>query len=227
MPFADFDINKFDSAETAVIDTATPINGLGSLNVKGTENASAGYVSVTLNSGQTRGFSKGKIETIFRRDSVDAASIQRGTGFIFVISSQSPWLTGQSFYWAGLNNTGTGGYQWRVYRFTNGITAGFTDGTTTELGSSVTNVPLVTQERAIAVEWNDAPEFGGTQIIFRAAPDDQIANLVDVITLVDPTGTALSTTLSEGFLTIDQSGSASFPEEMTIDDTSFFQLVAV
>ena len=217
MPFGDFDVNKLDGDGFALIDTVSPINGAGSLRLAGSMDTNPETMSITLNSSQSRGYNAGRIQTLFRRESPAASGLTRGSGLLFVCSSATPWLVGQSCYFAGLSQAGAGNMEWRIFKFTNGFTV-LSDGV--ELGNSTTNVPAITQTRAIEVEWNDAPEFGGTRIIFRAAPDNVFGNMVDVITFTDTTPN--TTLLTEGFLSIDSAGSVTNFEDARFDDTSFF-----
>lgn len=230
MAFADWEFFKFDGDETVVINTASPINGAGSLQITGTGTSNPGYVTMHLTAAADsgRGRTQGKLQSIFQRNQPSGGGFDHGAGFYFMPSTTTPWTAGQSCYWAGLSNNGST-TRWALIKFTNGIGVWEGSSGASVLGTSTTNVTSDGSNTAIEVEWNDAPEFGGVRIVFRAAPsgDTDFNNVVDVITYTDTSTPLTNSGISEGFLIADYQGvSASNQVAPKFDDTSVYSLVA-
>jgi hypothetical protein len=230
MAFSDWEFNKFDGAEVVVIDTVTPINGAGSLQILGTGTSDQGYVSMNLTStaDPSRGRTMAKIQTIFQRNQPSGGGFDHGAGIYFMPSSVTPWVGGASCYWAGMSNDGST-TRWTVIKFTNGIDAWEASTGAGVLATSLTNVTADGANTALEVEWNDAPEFGGVRIVLRAATsgDTDFGNMTDLITITDTSTPLTNSGIAEGFLIADVQGvGGSSQVKPKFDDTSVFSLVA-
>lgn len=231
MAFADWEFNKKNGSEQVIIDTGSPISGGGSLLITGTGASTAGAASINLTSvaDPDRGRTQAVIRTIFQRNQPSGGGFSHGAGFYFMPSSTTPWVSGQSTYFAGMSNDGST-TRWAVIKFTNGIDAWEGSTGATVLATSTTDVTADGANTAMEVEWNDAPEFGGVRIIFRAASsgDTDFGNMTDLIDIIDSSTPLSNTGNGEGFLIVDVQGlSGSSQVKPRYDDTSVYSLVAV
>jgi hypothetical protein len=192
----------------------------------GDSNHGTATIHLTSTADPDRGRTQAVIRTIFQRNQPSGGGFDHGAGFYFFSSADTPWVAGQSAYFAGMSNDGST-TRWAVIKFTNGIDDHEASTGATVLATSATDVTADGANTAMEVEWNDAPEFGGVKIVFRAAPsgDTDFGNMTDLIDIVD-NSSPLTTALREGLFINDVQGVSGVNQVAPkFDNTSIFELV--
>ncbi len=227
MSIADWIIEKSNGAMGVNLEIGSPISGTGSLRM--TQETIAPTVGVAtahlrvLAGPPNSQFLKGKIRTVLQPiQFTDSATSVSFFGIQAMMDQAQVFAVGGKGYFAG--RWGGTSPSWRISRVDNGITG--TSSFTTISTGSVLNLPGLDDIVAVEFEWiYDPLEFNGVRLTFKAAPDDNFANLVTIYQAVDTSPNQVTTTVGEG-LFISALHTVTGPVlEVLFDNTANFELV--
>lgn len=240
MAFGDWDhfIELSNVNWSAALNITTPIIGSGSLsqgNLVVGGSSGQGNMTTHLNSGFTRGLTKGRLRSIVRWDwDVGSASLLDSNGFAFYYMASNLDITDGShnFYLAGLcRERNVAGEVRPIISRGNGDDLNsifWRPGGTDNIADSATNITGVVSGDTIAVqiEWNlDIAGLGGMRHTMSVGNigDTDFNNLAVVYDFVE--GSPLTTSVVEGLAMIHEDSDVDPGDATTWDNTGVFQLV--
>lgn len=167
-----------------------------------------------LNSGQSRGFTKGKIRTVMKMETIGFSASPQSMGVYCLSDAENVVITGRDFYAIRVRPLATSNVS--LEKVTNGVFG--INGT--QLGVTATKDFTEDEIITIELEWNvDIVGAGGVVLKVRTGSATDYSDLTEVITAIDAS-TPYTTGFAEGLYI--HGGTSSGASEVKFDETQIF-----
>ncbi len=210
------------SGITVSIETTSPLVGTGSLRLQRSGSGMASSFTYPTDIALPTGFTKGRLQTQFRLDSItaDNASNQLASLFFMVSSITSPLTTASMYGFSAACRTSDGIVQFFLGKTIGGGSISISN----QLGSvDIADIPSGTTI-TMQVDWvYDLLQFAGTQIKARYKIGTDYVGMTTVFNYTD-TSSPLSTSVAEGLGLVTPIGASVY--DVFFDETSLFDLIA-